>query len=201
MRTWALSVQTDLTNLQSELTPPTSTTSSSLHSFARTVTKDINKTEGQVEQLVGSATPPTGSITQKTLNQALQQVQSLQTFNMAYLNAVQSDLLAAGTTNPSSNATAFDNAVTTAITNLNTVLTTGATLVRHPRVDHLDSEHDDHHRYVEPADQRVEDRAAAEHQRLRVVLFGLESVVTITQGETQLTHDIASAAATYNESL
>jgi hypothetical protein len=89
--------------------------------FNRESTLFINQIAGNVNTQVRTASAPTGSISQTTIQQDLGLVQTdFQTFSQTYFGDVQTILLPAGTTTPSSNSPAFDQAVGTALGTLNT---------------------------------------------------------------------------------
>jgi hypothetical protein len=91
--------------------------------FVRQSAFSINQVEGTVTNQVRTAAAPSGSISAMTVQQDLGQVQTaFQTFIQTYFNDVQTILLPAGTTSPSANQTAFNQAVGTAIGTLNTAI-------------------------------------------------------------------------------
>jgi len=93
--------------------------------FNRESSLFINQIEGNVTNQVRTASAPTGSISQTTIQQDLSLVQTdFQSFSQTYFNDVQTILLPAGTTTPSSNSPAFDQAVGTALGTLNTNIDT-----------------------------------------------------------------------------
>jgi hypothetical protein len=86
---------------------------------------DINQTAALVTNQVRTSSSPAGSISQQTLQQDLGQVQTaFQSFRQTYFGDVQTILLPAGTTNPSANRPAFDQAVGTALGTLNSSIDT-----------------------------------------------------------------------------
>ena len=89
--------------------------------FNREASLFIGEISGNVTSQVRTAQAPTGSISQTTIQQDLGQVQTaFQTFSQTYFGDVQTILLPAGTTTPSANRAAFDQAVGMALGTLNT---------------------------------------------------------------------------------
>jgi hypothetical protein len=116
------SVNSKLTNLQTELTSlalPTDTTHRTAERFLNQAFRDVNQTFYQVYNQVRTATPPTSAISGATFNQVLGNVlRSFRTFYQSYDSAIRNPA-----TRPSTNRTAFDNAVGTALNTLNANLT------------------------------------------------------------------------------
>jgi len=97
----------------------------SASSFSREGRQDIFQSAGQVTDQVRNAPAPTGTITAQAVRQTLSQVEdAFQTFSQSYNQAVQSTLVPKGTTDPSTNRTAFNAAVATALNALNTSVQT-----------------------------------------------------------------------------
>jgi hypothetical protein len=93
----------------------------SFRTFNREAAVFINQIERTVTSQVSSAQGPSGSISTATVQQDLAQVQTaFQTFRQTYFGDVQTILLPSGTTNPSANRMAFDQAIGTALGMLNT---------------------------------------------------------------------------------
>lgn len=112
------------TSLQSELAAiasPTSTKFRDLRPFIVSAATDIFQAQSQIVHQVATAPAPTGTIDLQTVENDLKQVATaFQTFLQTYNNDVKTILLAPGTTNPANNRTAFDQAVGTGLTTLNT---------------------------------------------------------------------------------
>jgi len=115
---------TGSTTLQSQLAAVASPTTNTLRAeyrFGRVGQSIVERTGYQVGQQVRTAPAPTGGVDVATLRADLVQVNAaFRTYQQSYNTAVNTVLLPAGTTNPSTNRAAFDTAVGTALTTLNT---------------------------------------------------------------------------------
>jgi hypothetical protein len=195
------SLQTELTALENEL--PTTLTSRSIRAFENQSEFDIQKASSQAVQAVRTATPPAGTITGQTLNQAIGQVNTaFRTFNLAYANAIQSDLLAPGTTNPDLNATKFDSDVNAALTTLTGSLTTSATAplsTLESTISTLSTTITNDLASLPTNLAKIKIPTTTNTFALR--LFKFESALTVTAAQSQVTRDISSAVSTYNSSL
>jgi hypothetical protein len=204
-------VQGQLTTLQTQLgavTLPATANPRAIRTYERQVLQDINQTEFQMAQKVRLATPPAGSVSGQMVSQTINQVVSaFQTFTTAYFNAVQSDLLAAGTTNPSANKAQFDQDVTTALSALNTSMT-GALNSSLPSAltgtlnTTISSDINGASTTPPSLQTNLLNIALPQSTNLfPLLLFRLESSFTIARGENQVLRDIVSAVSTFNSNL
>jgi hypothetical protein len=168
----------------------------------------ISQTAATVTFQVRTSPAPTGSISQSTIQQDLGQVQSaFQSFSQTYFNDVSTILLPAGTTNPSANRAAFDQAIGTALGTLNASIASAlsnlpaaltATLNTTVQNDLLSS--------ATNASNNLQSRLAALQtpagaQGVAPSAFRFGSSLTISSAQNQVTHDILVAINQYNASF
>jgi hypothetical protein len=197
-----------LQTLLAAIPTPTNIRFGSFRVFNREAALFINQVEGNVVSQVRTAQAPSGSISPTTIQQDLGQVQTaFQTFRQTYFNDVQTILLPSGTTDPSANRAAFDQAVGTALGTLNTAIDSAlsnlptaltATLNTTIQNDLLSS--------GSSTGSSLQARLAAlqtpaSTPSFSAFVFRLSSSQTIASAQGQVTRDIAIAVNQYNAGL
>ncbi len=176
--------------------------------FNRESMQFINQVEGSVTNQVRTAPAPTGSISQTTIQQDLSLVQTdFQSFSQTDFGDVQTILLPAGTTTPSSNSPAFDQAVGTALGTLNTNIDTALGNLPASVTATLDTTiQNDLLTGSSTAGTSLQARLAAlpapsSTQGFAARIFQFSSSLTIGNLQGQVTRAIVSAVNQYNASL
>lgn len=196
-------IQGQVNNLQTELNGLT-TTPPAARKLLRQVDFDISQTSFQVVQEVRSAPTPTGTVDSATLSRALESVfRAFGTFNKAYSSAIQKDLLAPKTTNPSSNSVAFQNDVSTALTSLSGDVTAALSGLPPALTTTLKTTvQNDLTTGSTSLQAQLQGIALPQNTNFfTTLLFRFRSGSTIVGGQAQVVHDIVNAVHTYNNSL
>jgi len=186
---------------------PTTSSSGSVRNFMRMADRAINLTASQAAQQVRSAAPPTGSVDAQTLGQDLSQVfMAFQRYNQAYTNAIQTDLLAAGTTNPSSNSTKFNADVSSALSTLVMNVTQAQSMLPSSLMTTLTMTLTNDltgSSTTRPSLQtNLQSLALPQSTNFfPLLLFRFQSAFTIAGGEGQVIQDIVTAVRQFNTTL
>lgn len=197
-------VNTDISNLQTTLTGltlPTSSAHRAANQYLNNAFNDIFKTQGDVNTLVRAATPPTGSITASAFNTVLTSVNdAFSTFRKAYNSAITTS-----TTSPSSNRTAFDAAVGTALGTLNTSLASAVSTLPSAVSSSLDTEFSADILNTANASGNLQTRlsniATPTSGFFSMLNFRFRSSIAIGNAQDHVVNQLYSAVRGYNNSL
>ncbi len=204
------SPDTSLQGVLAALKTPTDTTFRSTRSFIRLGTSAIDSIGDKLTAQVRNSPPPTGSIDATTLKGDVQAVHTaFRTFNQSYRDAVNNVLLPSGTTDPSTNRTAFNAAVLTALQKLSTDVTAAVANLPAGVTTTLNTTLQNRLLSTTPAaspDNSLQGRLAAittpkSNRFFATAFFRLRSFGAIGDAEFQVVRDITDAASKYNSSL
>jgi hypothetical protein len=187
---------------------PSSISFRSFRVFNREAVLFINQVDGTVTNQVRTAQAPSGSISQTTIQQDLGQVQTaFQSFTQTYFGDVQTILLPSGTTNPSANRSAFDQAVGTALTTLNSAVGSALSNLPSSLTATLDTTvQNDLLSGGSSAGNSLQAQLAGlqtptSTQGFSNFVFRISSSLAISSAQSQVTHDIVIAVNQYNAGL